>query len=67
MEEMATAGMDTSFLDDEVFNVEAAQERYILRLIASCCNGEFLSLMMHHKRMPFSTYLFILYNLNSRK
>ncbi|KAI4344011.1 hypothetical protein L6164_011288 [Bauhinia variegata] len=38
MEEMASAGFDTSSLDDEAFNMEAAQDRCILRLIASCCN-----------------------------
>lgn len=42
MEEMASVGLDTSSLDDEAFNFEAAQDRCILRLIASCCNGEFL-------------------------
>lgn len=40
MEEMAGAGLDTTSLDDEAFSVEAAQDRCILRLIASCCNGE---------------------------
>lgn len=40
MEEMASAGWDTTALDDEAFNTEAAQDRCILRLIASCCNGE---------------------------
>lgn len=37
---MSSVGLDTSSLDDEVFNTEAAQDRCILRLIASCCNGE---------------------------
>lgn len=37
---MAGAGLDTTSLDDEAFNTEAAQDRCILRLIASCCNGE---------------------------
>lgn len=40
IEEMAAAGLDTTALDDEAFNVEAAQDRCILRLIASCCNGK---------------------------
>ncbi|KAF3957802.1 hypothetical protein CMV_017222 [Castanea mollissima] len=40
MEEMAGAGLDTTSLDDEAFNTEAAQDRCILRLIASCCNGD---------------------------
>lgn len=39
---MADAGEDTTSLDDEAFNTEAALDRCILRLIASCCNGEFL-------------------------
>lgn len=41
MEEMANAGLDPSSLDDDAFNLETAQDRCILRLIASCCNGEF--------------------------
>ncbi|XP_031287582.1 WD repeat and HMG-box DNA-binding protein 1 [Pistacia vera] len=40
MEEIAEAGFDTSLLDDEAFNIEASQDRCILRLIASCCNGD---------------------------
>ncbi|KAK9278760.1 hypothetical protein L1049_028337 [Liquidambar formosana] len=40
IEEMEAAGLDTTLLDDEAFNVEAAQDRCILRLIASCCNGD---------------------------
>ncbi|XP_015883273.3 protein ENHANCER OF LHP1 1 [Ziziphus jujuba] len=40
IEEMSSVGLDTSSLDDEVFNTEAAQDRCILRLIASCCNGD---------------------------
>lgn len=42
MEEMVNAGLDASLLDDDAFNLEAAQDRCILRLIASCCNSEFL-------------------------
>ncbi|XP_061341884.1 protein ENHANCER OF LHP1 1 [Gastrolobium bilobum] len=40
MEEMAIAGLDTSSLDDDAFDLEAAQDRCILRLIASCCNSD---------------------------
>lgn len=40
IEEMAAAGLDTTSLDDEAFNVETALDRCILRLIASCCNGD---------------------------
>ncbi|KAK7327698.1 hypothetical protein VNO77_21786 [Canavalia gladiata] len=40
MEEMASAGLDTSSLDDDAFNLEAAQDKCILRLIASCCNSD---------------------------
>lgn len=47
MDEMAIAGLDTSLLDDEAFNLEAAQDRCILRLIASCCNGEFVIWLPH--------------------
>ncbi|CAK9147891.1 unnamed protein product [Ilex paraguariensis] len=40
IEEMAAAGEDTTSLDDEAFNTEAALDRCILRLIASCCNAD---------------------------
>ncbi|PON84352.1 Guanine nucleotide-binding protein, beta subunit [Trema orientale] len=40
VEEISGAGLDTTSLDDEAFNVEAAQDKCILRLIASCCNGD---------------------------
>ncbi|GAU23265.1 hypothetical protein TSUD_281580 [Trifolium subterraneum] len=40
MEEMDNAGLDASLLDDAAFNLEAAQDRCILRLIASCCNSD---------------------------
>lgn len=53
MEEMTSAGLDTSSLDDESFNFEAAQDRCILRLIASCCNGEFLCVMVTTQESAF--------------
>ncbi|GAB2289736.1 Protein ENHANCER OF LHP1 1 [Dionaea muscipula] len=40
IDEMMSVGMDTTALDDEAFNMEAALDRCILRLIASCCNGD---------------------------
>ncbi|XP_077215242.1 transducin family protein / WD-40 repeat family protein [Tasmannia lanceolata] len=40
IEEMAAVGLDTTALDDEAFNMEATLDRCILRLIASCCNGD---------------------------
>ncbi|CAJ1975495.1 unnamed protein product [Sphenostylis stenocarpa] len=40
MEEMASVGLDTTSLDDDAFNLEAAQDKCILRLIASCCNSD---------------------------
>ncbi|KAM6569409.1 hypothetical protein CsatB_017394 [Cannabis sativa] len=40
IEDLSTSGLDTTLLDDEAFNVEAAQDKCILRLIASCCNGD---------------------------
>ncbi|XP_010257868.1 PREDICTED: WD repeat and HMG-box DNA-binding protein 1 [Nelumbo nucifera] len=40
IDEMVVAGLDTTSLDDEAFNVEAALDRCILRLIAACCNGD---------------------------
>lgn len=49
IEEMAGAGLDTTSLDDEAFTMEAAQDRCILRLIASCCNGEYLLFMVSSK------------------
>jgi chromosome transmission fidelity protein 4 len=39
MEEMVALGLDTTAYDDEAFNMEAALDRCILRLITSCCNG----------------------------
>lgn len=50
---MLASGQDTSSLDDEAFSVEAVQDRCILRLIASCCNGKFALLM----KLPFFTIL----------
>ncbi|XP_020102596.1 WD repeat and HMG-box DNA-binding protein 1 [Ananas comosus] len=40
IEEMVASGQDTTGLDDEAFSTEAAIDRCILRLIASCCNGD---------------------------
>lgn len=40
MEDMARAGLDASSLDDDAFNIEAAQDKCILRLLASCCNSK---------------------------
>ncbi|KAG9448593.1 hypothetical protein H6P81_008558 [Aristolochia fimbriata] len=40
IEERVAAGLDTTTLDDEAFSIEAALDRCILRLIASCCNGD---------------------------
>ncbi|GAB2209615.1 hypothetical protein Droror1_Dr00026833 [Drosera rotundifolia] len=40
IDEMMSLGLDTTALDDEAFNMEAALDRCILRLIASCCNGD---------------------------
>ncbi|KAJ4960748.1 hypothetical protein NE237_020658 [Protea cynaroides] len=40
IDEMAASGLDTTSLDDEAFNIEAALDRCILRLIAACCNGD---------------------------
>ncbi|XVF54507.1 hypothetical protein PTKIN_Ptkin05aG0185800 [Pterospermum kingtungense] len=39
-EVMAAEGLDTTSLDDEAFDTEAAQDKCIFRLIASCCNGD---------------------------
>ncbi|KAL9267033.1 ENHANCER OF LHP1 1-like protein, partial [Drosera capensis] len=40
IDEMMSLGLDTTALDDEAFNMETALDRCILRLIASCCNGD---------------------------
>ncbi|PKA47519.1 Flagellar WD repeat-containing protein Pf20 [Apostasia shenzhenica] len=40
IKENSAAGLDTSVLDDAAFDIEAATDRCILRLIASCCNGD---------------------------
>ncbi|PAN11499.1 hypothetical protein PAHAL_2G176200 [Panicum hallii] len=40
MDEMAALGLDTTAYDDEEFNLEAALDRCILRLISSCCSGD---------------------------
>ncbi|KAL4280939.1 hypothetical protein GQ457_03G017900 [Hibiscus cannabinus] len=40
IEVTAGEGLDTTSLDDDAFDVEAAQDRCILRLIASCCNSD---------------------------
>ncbi|XVE56745.1 hypothetical protein DITRI_Ditri04bG0035600 [Diplodiscus trichospermus] len=40
IEVTAGEGLDTTSLDDEAFDIEAAQDRCIFRLIASCCNGD---------------------------
>ncbi|KAL2321180.1 hypothetical protein Fmac_030149 [Flemingia macrophylla] len=40
MDEMASVGLDITSLDDDAFNLEAAQDKCILRLIASCCNSD---------------------------
>lgn len=42
MEAAAQAGNDVTSLEDDAFNVEAAQDKCILRLIASCCNSKHL-------------------------
>lgn len=43
IEEFSAAGLNTTELDDEAFNTEAAIDRCILRLIANCCNSEELN------------------------
>ncbi|XP_023762447.1 protein ENHANCER OF LHP1 1 [Lactuca sativa] len=39
-EKEAMGDDDTTSLEDEAFNIETALDRCILRLIASCCNGD---------------------------
>lgn len=41
---MLSTGQDTTLLDDEAFSMDASLDRCILKLIASCCNGEFVLL-----------------------
>ncbi|GFZ16771.1 transducin family protein [Actinidia rufa] len=40
IEETVAIGLDTTALDDEAFNTEASLDKCILKLIASCCNGD---------------------------
>ncbi|KAL0915498.1 hypothetical protein M5K25_015920 [Dendrobium thyrsiflorum] len=40
IDENAAAGLDTSALDDEAFDMESAIDRCILRLISTCCNAD---------------------------
>ncbi|CAM8902592.1 unnamed protein product [Rhodiola kirilowii] len=40
IEEMASTDNDTTTLEDQAFDVEAAQDRCILKLISYCCNGD---------------------------
>lgn len=40
IQETEAVGEDTTSLEDEAFNIEASLDRCILRLIASCCNGD---------------------------
>ncbi|XP_075479186.1 protein ENHANCER OF LHP1 1 [Primulina tabacum] len=40
IEEMGALGHDITSLDDEAFDLETSLDRCILRLIASCCNGD---------------------------
>ncbi|KAK4773370.1 hypothetical protein SAY87_028389 [Trapa incisa] len=40
MEDLSRTGLDASSLDDDAFTIEAAQDKCILRLIASCCNSD---------------------------
>ncbi|KAL5974420.1 hypothetical protein ACLOJK_031085 [Asimina triloba] len=51
LEEMEASGMDSTGLDDEAFNMEAALDRCILRLIAGCCNGDKLVRAMELARL----------------
>lgn len=39
-----STGQDTTSLDDEAFKMDASLDRCIFKLIASCCNGEFVLL-----------------------
>lgn len=45
IEEAGRIGVDATELDDEAFNIEAALDRCILRLIANCCNGGYFLLI----------------------
>lgn len=61
IDQMAVACLDTTSLGDEAFNIEAAQDRCILRLIASCCNGE----MLHIRNVP--SLMYFVYILQSKR
>ncbi|XP_020587260.1 WD repeat and HMG-box DNA-binding protein 1 [Phalaenopsis equestris] len=40
IDENVAAGLDTSALDDDAFDMESAIDRCVLRLISSCCNAD---------------------------
>ncbi|XP_010495876.1 PREDICTED: WD repeat and HMG-box DNA-binding protein 1-like [Camelina sativa] len=40
VDDMALAGVDTTALEDEAFDMEVSQDKCILRLISSCCSSD---------------------------
>ncbi|KAL1213187.1 Protein ENHANCER OF LHP1 1 [Cardamine amara subsp. amara] len=40
VDDMALAGVDTTALEDEAFDLEVSQDKCILRLISSCCSSD---------------------------
>ncbi|KAF8106737.1 hypothetical protein N665_0134s0022 [Sinapis alba] len=58
VDDMASAEVDTTALEDEAFDLEVSQDRCILRLISSCCSsdkfvraGELMRLLSLEKSM----------------
>nr|ABA18100.1 transducin/WD-40 repeat family protein [Olimarabidopsis pumila] len=42
VDDMASAGVDTTALEDEAFDMEVSQDKCMLRLISSCCSSNFV-------------------------
>lgn len=45
---MASAGVDTTALEDEAFDMEVSQDKCILRLISSCCSSKLIIYVFVH-------------------
>lgn len=66
IEEAGRIGVDATELDDEAFNIEAALDRCILRLIANCCNGGNFMLIFKFSNLVFEllSNIFVFVGIN---
>lgn len=48
---MALAGVDTTALEDEAFDMEVSQDKCIIRLISSCCSSKSIIYVLIHTRV----------------